>query len=60
MTQTAAILPTGGGMLQLKVGAGLIADSGLGAPFEVRGLELADQGRMVQQQRQQQALRLVR
>ncbi|NKI34999.1 hypothetical protein HFP89_07460 [Wenzhouxiangella sp. XN79A] len=60
MTQGAATLPVGGGMLQLTVGADLVAGSGLGAPFEVRGLELFDQGRMFQQQRQQQALRLVR
>lgn len=60
MAQTARVLPAGGGTVQLKVDAGLVAGSGLGAPFELRGLELADQGRMVQQQRQQQALRLVR
>lgn len=60
MAQTAATLDAGGGTLQLKVEAGLIEESGLGAPFEVRGLELFDQGRMFQQQRQQQALRIVR
>lgn len=60
MAQTAATLNAGTGSLQFKVDAGLIEQSGLSAPFEIRGLELFDQGRMFPQQRQQQALRIVR
>jgi hypothetical protein len=60
MAQTAATMDAGTGTLQFKVDAGLIRQSGLSAPFELRGLELFDQGRMFPQQRQQRALRIVR
>lgn len=60
MAQTAGMVPAGGGTLQLKVDREIVEASGLGAPFEIRGVELLDQGRMFLLQRQQEALRLVR
>ncbi len=58
--QVAGSLPAGSGNLQLKVDRSILAASGLDAPFEVRGLELLDQGRMFRLQRQQDALRITR
>ncbi len=58
--QVAGVLPTGSGSLQLKVDRTTLAASGLDAPFEVRGLELLDQGRMFRLERQQDALRITR
>ncbi|NBB93425.1 MAG: DUF4785 family protein [Gammaproteobacteria bacterium] len=46
MAQSAALLDPGQGRIGLKVPAGLVSESGLSAPFEVRRLELLDQGRM--------------
>lgn len=46
MTQSAAVLASGRNKVQLEVPAELVADSGLSAPFEVRQIELMDQGRM--------------
>lgn len=58
--QVAAPLAAGAGTLQLKVDRSILSASGLDAPFEVRGLELLDQGRMFRLQRQQNALRITR
>ncbi|WP_376695857.1 DUF4785 domain-containing protein [Wenzhouxiangella sp. EGI_FJ10305] len=46
MTQTAAVLEPGESQLQLDVPADLLMASGLAAPFEVREVQLLDQGRM--------------
>jgi hypothetical protein len=46
MAQTAAVLEPGAGQLQLDVPADLVMQSGLSAPFEVREVQLLDQGRM--------------
>lgn len=46
MTQTAAVLEPGESGLQLNVPADLLLESGLTAPFEVREVQLLDQGRM--------------
>jgi hypothetical protein len=46
MAQTAAVLEPGKGELKLEVPADLLRESGLSAPFEVRELQLLDQGRM--------------
>lgn len=60
LAQVAGSVSPGHGALQLKVERSVVEASGLSAPFEVRGLELFDQGRMFRLQRQQQALRLTR
>lgn len=46
MAQTAAVLEPGQGQLELEVPAELLLKSGLSAPFQVRELQLRDQGRM--------------
>ncbi|RFF30263.1 DUF4785 family protein [Wenzhouxiangella sediminis] len=46
MAQTAAVLEPGKGELRLDVPAELVLESGLSAPFEVREVQLLDQGRM--------------
>lgn len=46
MTQSAAVLAPGANQLQVEVPSDLLQASGLVAPFEVRGIELRDQGRM--------------
>ncbi len=46
MAQTAAVLEPGESRLQLDVPADLMLASGLAAPFEVREVQLLDQGRM--------------
>lgn len=46
MAQTAAVLEAGQGRLQLEVPADLLLESGLSLPFEVREVQLIDQGRM--------------
>lgn len=46
MAQTAAVLKPGQGSLRLEVPAELVLKSGLSAPFEVREVQLLDQGRM--------------
>jgi len=46
LAQSAVVLDAGTGRIELAVPAALVADSGLAAPFEVRNLELVDQGRM--------------
>lgn len=46
MTQSAAVLASGRNTVQLEVPAEMVAKSGLSAPFEVREIELMDQGRM--------------
>ena len=56
MAQSAAVIESFAGSIELQVSADLLAASGLRAPFEVRNLELLDQGRMFVLQRQQRAL----
>lgn len=46
MAQSAAVLEPGEGRLRLDVPASLVLESGLSAPFEVREVQLIDQGRM--------------
>lgn len=58
MAQAATVIDGRFGNIELKVGNDLLESSGLGAPFEVRNLELLDQGRMFVLQRQQRALLL--
>ena len=58
LAQSAAWLDAGRGELALDVDAGLIAKSGLAAPFELRDVRLMDQGRMGLLQRQEVALTL--
>lgn len=56
MAQSAAVIEGRAGSISLQVGADMLKASGLSAPFEVRNLELLDQGRMFVLQRQQRAL----
>lgn len=58
MAQSAAVIEGRSGSIQLQVGSDILRNSGLRAPFEVRNLELLDQGRMFVLQRQQRALML--
>src|SRR5699024_4267357 len=46
LTESAAVLKPGTGRLVLEVPEQLLSDSGLGAPYELRQVRLADQGRM--------------
>lgn len=46
LTESAAMLKPGTGRLVLEVSEQLLSDSGLGAPYELRQVRLADQGRM--------------
>lgn len=46
MAQSAAVLEAGHGQITLEVPANLLHRSALSAPFEVRQIELLDQGRM--------------
>lgn len=59
MAQSAAVIEGRAGSIQLQVSGDMLTSSGLSAPFEVRNLELLDQGRMFVLQRQQRALLLV-
>ena len=56
MAQAAAVIEGRGGSIGLHVDKDLLEASGLAAPFEVRNLELLDQGRMFLLQRQERAL----
>lgn len=58
MAQAAAVIEGAAGSIELQVDKRMLKASGLGAPFEVRNLELLDQGRMFLLQRQQRALLL--
>ncbi|MEN8165031.1 MAG: DUF4785 domain-containing protein [Acidobacteriota bacterium] len=53
---TANWMPQGVGSLDLHFDAAMLEDSGLGAPYELRDLQLLDQGRMGQLHRQALAL----
>lgn len=59
MAQAAAVIEKSTGSIELQVDQRLLESSGLGAPFEVRNLELLDQGRMFVLQRRHRALSLV-
>ena len=58
MAQSAAVIDGRAGSIQLQVSGDMLKSSGLSAPFEVRNLELLDQGRMFVLQRQQSGLLL--
>ena len=58
MAQSAAVIEGRAGSIQLHVGGDMLKASGLRAPFEVRNLELLDQGRMFVLQRRQGGLLL--
>lgn len=55
-SQTAAVLPAGGGPLSVAFDTQKLAEAGLGAPFELRNVSLLDQGRMLQLEHRQRAL----
>lgn len=54
--QSAAVLNAGQGQIALKVEADTLATAGLSAPFEVRNLQLLDQGRMYLLEERQRAV----
>ena len=55
-SQSAAVLPAGGGPLSIAFDTQALAQAGLGAPFELRDVSLLDQGRMLQLEHRQRAL----
>ena len=55
----AAWLPAGKGALTLRFDAATLKSSGLTGPWELRGLELRDQGRLGLLERRQRALAFV-
>lgn len=55
-TQSAAVLEAGTGNIRLELDDSLLQSSGLAAPFEIRGLQLLDQGRMFLLEERQHAL----
>jgi hypothetical protein len=57
--QSAAELEAGGGQIELALDDEMVRASGLSAPFEVRNLQLLDQGRMYLLEDREQALRLM-
>ena len=58
MAQSAAVIDGRSGRIELQVSSNMLKASGLRAPFEVRNLELLDQGRMFVLQRRQRGLLL--
>ena len=56
--QSAATVSAGHGSIQLEVDASTINASELGAPFEVRNLQLLDQGRMYMLEERAHAIRI--
>ncbi|HKL53148.1 MAG TPA: DUF4785 domain-containing protein [Wenzhouxiangellaceae bacterium] len=58
MAQSAAVIDGRAGSIELQVTGDMLMASGLRAPFEVRNLELLDQGRMFVLQRRQSGLLL--
>ncbi len=58
-TQSAAVLEAGQGQIEVALDADTIHASGLSAPFELRNLQLLDQGRMYLLEDRERALRLV-
>ncbi len=57
-TQSAAVLEAGKNSIGIEIDAQMLLDSGLSAPFEVRHLQLLDQGRMFVLEHRDQALRI--
>ncbi len=55
-TQSAAVLEAGSGRIGIGVDADILRTSGLSAPFEIRNLQLMDQGRMFVLEHREQAL----
>ena len=60
MAHAARLIDAGRGEIRLRLTPKLLADAQVGAPFEVRDLELRDQGRMSLQESRSRALRLTR
>ncbi len=58
--QSASVLEAGGGQIELALDSDMLRASGLRAPFEVRNLQLLDQGRMFLLEEREQALRIMR
>ncbi len=58
--QSANVLEAGSGQIELALDSDMVRASGLQAPFEVRNLQLLDQGRMYLLEDRQQALRIMR
>ena len=56
--QSAAVLSSGRGQLSLEIEPGLLRSSGLTAPFEIRNLQLLDQGRMSLVEHRARAMRI--
>lgn len=56
--QSAAVLDAGRGAISLEMTPDALRNSGLSAPFEVRNLQLLDQGRMALLEHRGQALRV--
>ncbi|MGY6631225.1 MAG: DUF4785 domain-containing protein [Wenzhouxiangella sp.] len=56
--QSAAVLDAGRGVISLEMAPEALRSSGLAAPFEVRNLQLLDQGRMALLEHRGQALRV--
>jgi len=58
MVQSAAVLDAGDGRIRLDVPADLLIESGLQPPYEIRNLELLDQGRMQVLESRQRAMKI--
>ena len=56
MAQAAALLEPGAGSIRLDLDTNVLQASGLAAPFEVRNLQLLDQGRMYLLEERQRAI----
>lgn len=57
-TQSATVLEAGQGKIGISIDADTLLSSGLRAPFEVRNLQLMDQGRMFVLEHREQALQV--
>lgn len=57
--QSADVLEAGGGQIELALDDEMVRASGLSAPFEVRNLQLLDQGRMYLLEDRERALRVM-
>ena len=56
--QSAVTMDAGQGMIRLELDPASVSSSGLGAPFEVRNLQLLDQGRLFVLEERAQAIRI--
>ena len=57
-TQSATVLEAGSGLISIGVDADILRASELSAPFEIRNLQLMDQGRMFVLEHREQALKV--